>query len=125
MLGDVMNALFGAVLVDSNYDLEGVRAFFTRTILPFMDTYCVGPGEASPHPRNIWCELVSKRGCQKWEIRREYMSAGAHGVIGAHRLRMTIARPRAHAQWSSMIRSSGEARPKRRRLPLERPVKKR
>ena len=78
-MGDVVNATFGSILVDSNYDLEVVRRFYQTTLFPFTESHCVGPGETGPHPRTVWSEMASKRGCQRWEIRKEEGGTGGAG----------------------------------------------
>jgi hypothetical protein len=69
--GEVMNALFGAILVDSHYDIKAVKKVYDTHFKPFLDRYCIGPTERSLHPRVVWSEMIFKRGCTHWELTKE------------------------------------------------------
>lgn len=82
-LGEIVNVVFGAILVDSHYDIPLVRRILTAHLSPFIEMYCVGPGETGPHPRTVWSEMIFKRGCAFWEMKKdERTERGAWVAVG-------------------------------------------
>ncbi|KAJ2793142.1 Dicer-like protein 1, partial [Coemansia helicoidea] len=60
ILGDILESLVGAVLLDSGMDNEAARGVYMRLVSPFLDRF-VDTGKLSLHPI-IHCLLI----CQKW-----------------------------------------------------------
>lgn len=69
-MADTVNALFGSILVDSDYDLAATQSVFERTMLPWLEDHCVGPGHTAPHPRTLWSEMIFGRGCGDWSLEK-------------------------------------------------------
>ncbi|ORX35944.1 hypothetical protein BD324DRAFT_629595 [Kockovaella imperatae] len=67
-LGEVVNALLGAILLDANWNVLVVRAVYETHIMPFLDRYCIGPNDHFWHPKVALNELLAARGCRKWAI---------------------------------------------------------
>lgn len=69
LLADVMEALLGAMFVDSGYDYTVITRFFARFVQPYLDTMdltaALGPGhvvtEAAHH-------LQEELGCRRWRF---------------------------------------------------------
>lgn len=74
-VGNVIEGLLGAILEDSEYDVETCRAIYTEHILPHLDKYCVGPHEESQNPKDRLVKIMSMRKCRHFEIRRDDLNA--------------------------------------------------
>ena len=46
-----------------------------------MEKYCSGPQTSATHPRTDWTEMLNKRGCLQWEIRKEDRREKGHTLI--------------------------------------------
>lgn len=69
-VGDTVEAVFGAILEDSGFDLEVSRKLYDDYLRPFVDLYAVPPIAHSNHPKSILLELLAKEGCQGYSIDR-------------------------------------------------------
>ncbi|PHH62390.1 hypothetical protein CDD81_7186 [Ophiocordyceps australis] len=82
VLSDMLEALVGAMFVDSGYDFQVVRRFFGRFIEPFFEDMTLYDTYASRHPVTALSQLLQvDMGCQRWRL---YVTAvpavGAEGV---------------------------------------------
>lgn len=75
VLGDILESIIGAILVDSGYNVEACRKIYIDSILPYMDKYCHGPHGESQHPKDLLFKLMSQRKCQHFKIRRDGLNA--------------------------------------------------
>ncbi|WOO79001.1 Dicer-like protein 1 [Vanrija pseudolonga] len=69
-VGDTVEAVFGAILEDSGFDLEVARKLYDEYLRPFVDLYAVPPIAHSNHPKSVLLELLAKEGCQGYTIDR-------------------------------------------------------
>lgn len=81
-LGDFAEAVLGAIFEDSGYDLEACRSIYERQFKPFMDLYCVGPHEHSLHPKSVFLEMMSGRGCGRWRFHNQGANPGPYVTRG-------------------------------------------
>ena len=58
MVGDVVEALIGALLIDGGVD--AARAFVLKAWAPYLE----GQGRAPQHPKSALQELAAARGCK-------------------------------------------------------------
>lgn len=69
LLADVVEALLGAMFVDSHYNIDVVRAFFQRFIQPYFEDLssydAFGPGHAITQTGH---RLQSQYGCSRWRF---------------------------------------------------------
>lgn len=112
-LGAVVEALFGAILIDSGFDLAAVRKVYEERFRPFTDRYCLGPSDHSLHPKSALLELLSSRHCTRWDMKQleghgqadRFSTTGEQG--GSRR------KNRLTRQSVSMASSTGQLEPKR------------
>ncbi len=64
---DIVEALIGAMLVDSDFDVAPGQAFFDERIKPWLETYCVTDPMAAHNPATF-VALVREKGCQAFRI---------------------------------------------------------
>jgi endoribonuclease Dicer len=81
-LGDVAEAALGAIFEDSGHDLEACRSIYEKQFKPFMDLYCVGPHEHPLHPKSVFLEMMSGRGCTRWKIHNHGANPGPYVTRG-------------------------------------------
>ncbi|KAK4687997.1 hypothetical protein P7C73_g2104, partial [Tremellales sp. Uapishka_1] len=79
-LGDVVEAVFGAIFEDSNFSLSTITEVFQTTLLPFLDQYTVMPRSGTVHPKGLFCEWMDKRPCGDWEIVKRSSNEKGEGV---------------------------------------------
>jgi dsRNA-specific ribonuclease len=82
-MGDVVEALFGAIFEDSGFDVPTVRGVFEQHLFPFLDKYAVPPAEHSLHPKSMLLELLATRRCHQWSIERTPAPDGPEGHVAA------------------------------------------
>lgn len=63
-LGDVLEAIFGAILDDSDFDPRLAIVAYETHVLPFIRTYAVPPREQSYHPRSEFLRMLDTRACR-------------------------------------------------------------
>ncbi|PHH81314.1 hypothetical protein CDD82_1058 [Ophiocordyceps australis] len=69
VLSDMLEALVGAIFVDSGYDISAVRGFFERWIQPFFVDMTLYDSFASRHPVTALSQLLqAQMGCQRWRL---------------------------------------------------------
>ncbi|KAJ6445005.1 RNase3 domain-containingprotein [Purpureocillium lavendulum] len=69
VLSDMMEALVGAMFVDSQYDYRVVEAFFDSFIEPYFEDMALYDTYASRHPVTSLAHLLQNRfGCQNWRL---------------------------------------------------------
>lgn len=85
-LGAGVEALFGAMLIDTGFDLAVVRDVYEKHFRPFTDKYCLGPSNHSLHPKSALLELLSGRHCTRWEMKQleGHGSADRFSTTGEH-----------------------------------------
>jgi dsRNA-specific ribonuclease len=71
ILGDVIEGIVGAVLIDSGYDVEACRRIYTEYLVPLFDKYCYGPHEEGRNPKDILYKVMSQRRCTHFQVRRD------------------------------------------------------
>lgn len=69
-LGDIVEALFGAIFEDSGFDLEVVKRVYSEHLQPFIEQYAIPPAAHSLHPKSVLLELFAVRKCHAWSIER-------------------------------------------------------
>ncbi|KAL7419495.1 hypothetical protein Q5752_005406 [Cryptotrichosporon argae] len=67
-LGDTFEALIGAILIDSGFDLPVLRAIYATQLAPFIEPYACPPNERSLHPKSVLLVTLAARGCRGWEV---------------------------------------------------------
>ncbi|KAM0263012.1 hypothetical protein ACHAQJ_001390 [Trichoderma viride] len=68
-LADVVEALVGAIFVDSGYSFSMVLSFFTRFMQPFFEDMALYSSFASNHPVTaITQKLQNDFGCSQWKL---------------------------------------------------------
>jgi len=82
-MGDIVEALFGAIFEDSGFDLRAVERVFTSHLYPFVERYAVPPHDHSLHPKSVLLELLATRKCHQWTIERTDAPDGPKGHVAA------------------------------------------
>ncbi|ODN84460.1 hypothetical protein L202_00407 [Cryptococcus amylolentus CBS 6039] len=66
--GSIMEILLGAILDDSDFDLEPTRKIFFEKILPFTEKYCKGPANTDMHPKGQITRWMQAKGCMMYSL---------------------------------------------------------
>ncbi|KAJ9053924.1 Dicer-like protein 1 [Entomophthora muscae] len=67
VISDVLEAIIGAVFVDSGFDLDEPYGIFTRLVQPLYDNH-IAPNQVIVHPTIQLTRFVHRFGCQKLDI---------------------------------------------------------
>jgi endoribonuclease Dicer len=68
-LPDIVEAIIGAIFVDSRYDFSAVASFFERCIRPYFEDMRLYDSFASRHPVTLLAtRLTGEFGCREWRI---------------------------------------------------------
>ncbi|KAI0220906.1 Dicer-like protein 1 [Massospora cicadina] len=67
VISDVLEAIIGAVFVDSGFDVDAAHGIFTRLIQPLYDDH-IAPYHVIVHPVIQLTRFVHRFGCQKLDI---------------------------------------------------------
>ncbi|UNI16858.1 Dicer-like protein 1 [Purpureocillium takamizusanense] len=78
VLSDMLEALVGAMFVDSRYDYGVVEGFFNSFIEPYFEDMALYDTYASRHPVTALAHMLQKRlGCQNWRLYVSVVPCGA------------------------------------------------
>ncbi|WWD09420.1 hypothetical protein V865_007544 [Kwoniella europaea PYCC6329] len=58
-----LEALFGAILNDSSFDIQPLRLIFQGKLSPFLETYCSPPKSKDTNPKAELMRFLQSRGC--------------------------------------------------------------
>ncbi|WWC99698.1 hypothetical protein V866_006603 [Kwoniella sp. B9012] len=58
-----LEALFGAILHDSTFDLQPLRQIFQEKLSPFLEKYCTPPKSKDTNPKAELIRFLQSRGC--------------------------------------------------------------
>ncbi|WVQ62182.1 uncharacterized protein L199_000320 [Kwoniella botswanensis] len=58
-----LEALFGAILHDSSFDLQPLRQIFQEKLSPFLERYCTPPKSKDRNPKAELIRFLQSRGC--------------------------------------------------------------
>lgn len=97
-LGEIPELIFGAILLDSDYDLALVRSIFQTHFLPFFESYCVGVHEGVVHPKAALLQLLYQRACQAYTFEKGAFSENVKGEY------------EAKSEWQSLYLIGGDSR---------------
>jgi dsRNA-specific ribonuclease len=75
LLGDTLEGLIGAILVDSGFDIDVCRKLYADNILPYVEKYCHGPHNESQNPKDLLHKFMAQRKCQHFRLRRDGLNA--------------------------------------------------
>ena len=67
-LSHIVTLIFGALLLDSGFDLPYVRSVYDKHFRPFIDRYCLKPGAIQLNPQSMFHDLVQRKSCRKYDI---------------------------------------------------------
>ncbi|RDA96171.1 hypothetical protein CP533_1651, partial [Ophiocordyceps camponoti-saundersi (nom. inval.)] len=68
-LSDMLEALVGAIFVDSGYDMSRIRDFFTRVIYPYFEDMTPFETYVADHPVTALSHLLQDGlGCKDWRL---------------------------------------------------------
>ncbi len=82
-LGDVVEAVFGAIFDDCGFSMDIIKNVFSNTLKPFTDKYCAPPRRQVTNPKALYLEMMSTRPCFQFEIERLPVDArGKFGSVG-------------------------------------------
>ena len=66
---DSVEALVGAMFVDSKFDYSVVEDFFTKYIVPYFEDMCLYDTFANKHPVTILTKMMQRQvGCKEWSV---------------------------------------------------------
>lgn len=98
MLGDVVEAVVGAIYVSDRFEMHGVDVFFERVLKPFYDRH-IRLHTLAKHPHTSLSEVLQAGGCHQHGMRKRTVERGmcSEGELMHRRVRacmLTVA-----AQW--------------------------
>ncbi|KAL3953974.1 hypothetical protein ACCO45_011930 [Purpureocillium lilacinum] len=77
ILSDMLEALVGAMFVDSRYDYSVVEGFFTSFIEPYFEDMALYDTYASRHPVTALAQMLQNQlGCQNWRLYASVVPCG-------------------------------------------------
>jgi dsRNA-specific ribonuclease len=83
-MGDIVEAVFGAIFEDSGFDLAVVGAVYAAHLHPFVSRYAVPPHAHSLHPKSVLLELLALRKCHEWSIERTMVEEKVAAAVVIH-----------------------------------------
>ncbi|KAK9449862.1 uncharacterized protein V1518DRAFT_404946 [Limtongia smithiae] len=83
-LADCVEALIGAIFIDSDFDLTAVQGFFNRHMRPYFEDFSPFETYMADHPTTQLAQQVSSVACNDWKIQcRELKINGTTVVLSA------------------------------------------